>query len=62
MLESGSDYSGFYMMYGIPALDVRYEFDKVRNYLIDNVIFNIIIIIQYKPLCSLHSDVPRPHV
>ena len=29
VLESGSDYSGFYMLYGVPAVDIRYEFDKV---------------------------------
>lgn len=31
VLQSGSDYSGFYMNFGIPALDIRYEFDKVSR-------------------------------
>ncbi|XP_066913684.1 putative N-acetylated-alpha-linked acidic dipeptidase [Clytia hemisphaerica] len=31
MLTSGSDYSGFYMFYGIPAVDIRYEFDRTAS-------------------------------
>ena len=28
-LSTGSDYTGFYAMFGIPAVDIRYEYDKV---------------------------------
>ena len=33
MLSSGSDYTGFYSMFGIPGVDIRYEYDKVKVFL-----------------------------
>ena len=38
-LTSGSDYAGFYSSFGVPAVDVRYAYDKVTIHIKYRYIF-----------------------
>jgi len=40
-LTSGSDYSGFYSSFGVPAVDIRYAYDKVS--LVSNTVCKQIV-------------------
>ena len=65
--KSGSDFQGFYTMFGIPVTDVRYEYDKVCSLLIfDNqeIYMNMSCFSDVQTVCdhSIFSEIMRPPV